>query len=77
MGYTPQRLVSFTIEQIALGFINALKEEGLQNADEELPRYAFTDTSYADDPVRILIIAAPGAPNFELNRANIMSKIRL
>ena len=53
---------SFTINQVALGFINAVKVQAIENCNQRMSTYTFTDTEYEDDPIRIEINAAAGSP---------------
>ena len=53
---------SFTINQVALGFINAVKRQAIEDCNEHIRTYTFTDTEYEDDPIRIQIVAAAGSP---------------
>ena len=67
------KLAEFTVEEIALSFINALKSQGLEDAAEQQLEYDFVDNEYPDDEVRVRIVAAPHAPNEHLTRANVMN----
>ena len=66
----------FTVNQIALGFINAVKIQALKDFNQHIINYAFIDTEYADDPIRIRMEGAPGAPEGKLVRCNIMYAIK-
>ena len=66
----------FTVNQIALGFINAMKIQALKDFNQHIINYAFIDTEYADDPIRIRIEGAAGAPDGKLVRCNIMYAIK-
>ena len=66
----------FTVNQIALGFINAMKIQALKDFNQHIINYAFIDTEYADDPIRIRMEGAPGAPEGKLVRCNIMYAIK-
>ena len=66
----------FTVNQIALGFINAVKIQALKDFDQHIVNYAFIDTEYADDPTRIRIEGALGAPEGKLVRCNIMYAVK-
>lgn len=77
MGYVPQRLADFTVEEIALGFIDAQVEQGLADANEQQTYYYFTNTKYDDDPVRIRIEASSFAARDQLTRANVIHALNL
>ena len=66
----------FTVNQIALGFINAVKIQALKDFNQHIVNYAFIDTEYADDPIRIRVEGAAGAPEGKLVRCNIMYAIK-
>lgn len=66
----------FFVNQIALGFINAMKIQALEDFDQHITNYAFIDTEYADDPIRIRVEGAAGAPESKLVRCNIMYAIK-
>ena len=52
----------FTINQVALGFINAMKTQSIEDCDEHMSTYTFIDTEYEDDPIRIRIHSVAGSP---------------
>lgn len=60
VDYVSLRRWVLSVNQVALGFINAVKREAIQNCDQHITSYTFTDTEYEDDPIRIQIDAAPG-----------------
>ena len=62
----------FTVNQIALGFINAMKIQALKDFNQHIVNYAFIDIEYADDPIRIRMEGVAGAPEGKLVRCNIM-----
>lgn len=66
----------FTVNQIALGFINAVKIQALKDFNQHIINYAFIDTEYADDPIRIRMEGEAGAPEGMLVRCNIMYAIK-
>ena len=66
----------FTVNQIALGFINAVKLQALKDFNQHIINYVFIDTEYADDPIRIRLEGAAGAPAGKLVRCNIMYAIK-
>lgn len=66
----------FTVNQVALGFINAVKRQAIEDCDQYITSYSFTDTEYADDPIRIRVYAAAGAPDGQLVRCNIIYAIK-
>ena len=66
----------FTVNQIALGFINAMKLQALKDFNEHIINYAFIDTEYADDPIRIRMDGVAGVPEGMLVRCNIMYAIK-
>ncbi len=75
VGYLPQRLTEFAIEEIALGFINALKLEGLKDAAESQPMYNFRDTEYADGKITISMGAVRRAPSAKTIRSSVMNAL--
>lgn len=75
MGYLPQRLADFSTEDIALGFINALKLQGLEDAAESQTRYNFDDTEYADGKISISMEAVRGAPSAKTIRSSVMNAL--
>ena len=50
------------MNQVALGFINAVKRQAIKDCDQRISSYTFTDTEYENDPIRLRIDAAAGAP---------------
>lgn len=66
LDYISTRSEGFTKNQVALGFINAVKREAIKDCDQYIASYTFTDTEYADDPIRIQINAAAGGPEGQL-----------
>ena len=70
------RREAFTVNQIALGFINAVKRQAIEDCDQHITSYTFTDTEYADDPIRIQMNAAAGAPEGQLVRCNFLYAIK-
>ena len=67
---------SFSVNQVALGFINALKKQAIENCNEYITSYTFTDTEYENDPIRIRINAAAGGIEGQLVRCNYMYGIK-
>ncbi|KAF6227159.1 hypothetical protein HO133_008601 [Letharia lupina] len=76
LDYISIRSEGFTIDQVALGFINAVKREAIKDCDQYIASYTFTDTEYADDPIRIQINAAAGGPEGQLVRCNLVYAIK-
>lgn len=76
VGYSRQRLADFSVEQIALGFINSIKILALGDAKAILPRYFHIDNEYDDDPVRIRMDSASSAARGERTNANVMYALR-
>lgn len=74
--YVMVRPRRFTINQVALGFINAIKRQAIKDCDQYITSYSFTDTEYEDDPVRIRVNAAAGAPEGQLIRCNFLYAIK-
>lgn len=75
-GYSRQRLAEFSLEQIALGFINALKRLALSDAKAALPQYSNADQEYPDDPVRIRMDSAGYATRRERTSGNVMYALK-
>lgn len=67
---------SFTINQVALGFINAVKRQAIEDCDQYVTSYFFTDTEYENDPIRIRIDAVAGSPVGQLIRCNYLYAIK-
>ena len=76
LDYVPLRWRRFTVNQAALGFINAMKNEALKDCNEYVTSYDFTDTEYEDDTVRIRINAVAGGPERQLVRCNYLHAIK-
>ena len=74
--YSAFRLRAYPINEVALGFINAMKIQALENFDEHVISYTYTDTEYEDSPIRIRIVALAGAPPVQLVRGNVMYAIK-
>lgn len=72
----PFRPRTLVITQVALGFINAMKLQALQDCDEHMTSYTFTDTEYEDSEIRIRVQAVAGAAQEELVRCNILYAIK-
>ena len=72
----PYRLRPYSINEVALGFINAMKLQALEDCDDHIPRYTFTDTEYEYSPIRIRIVALVGAPSVQRVRCNLMYGIK-
>ena len=68
--------IRFAINQIALGFINAMKLQALEDYNQHITNYAFVDTEYADDPIRIRVKGAADGPEGQLVRCNILYAIK-
>ena len=73
MPFRPRR---FSTNQVALGFINAMKIEAIKDCDERMTSYTFTDTEYEESDVRIRVTAADRAPQQQLVRCNVMYAIK-
>ncbi len=77
VNYIPiRRRNCFTVNEIALGFINAVKREAIEDCDQYITSYTFTDTEYENDPIRIRINAAAGGPEGQLVRCNYLYAIK-
>ncbi len=77
VNYIPIRQRNFfTVNEMALGFINAVKREAIEDCDQYITSYTFTDTEYEDDPIRIRINAAAGGPEGQLVRCNYLYAIK-
>ena len=76
VDYISVRPRRFSIDQVALGFINAVKRQAIEDCDQYITSYTFTDTEYEDDPIRIRINAAAGAPEAQLVRCNFLYAIK-
>lgn len=75
MGYLPQRLADLSTEEIALGFINALKLQGLEDAAEPQTVYNFEDTEYPDGKISISMEAVRRAPSAKTIRSSVMNAL--
>ncbi|KAL8711814.1 MAG: hypothetical protein Q9220_003758 [cf. Caloplaca sp. 1 TL-2023] len=62
----------FTVEQIALAAITAMKEEAVLDYTQAVTLYLFVDLLHAENPVRMEIYALPGAPVSYIKRSTIM-----
>lgn len=63
----------FSINSIAIACISGMKEEALEDYDAAVTEYEHTSRlSPADAPVRIILHAAPNAPNEKLKRSTVM-----
>lgn len=65
-----------TVNQVALGSINAVKCEAIKDCDQYITSYTFIDTEYEDDPIRIHVDAAAGSPEQQLVRCNLLYAIK-
>ena len=74
--YVPFRPRAYYSNPVALGFINAMKLQALQDCDEHMTSYIFTDTEYGDSEIRLQVHAVAGAPQEELIRCNILYAIK-
>jgi len=64
------RLAECSTEEMALGFINALKLQGLEDAAESQTMYTFDgDTEYPDGKISISMVAVRGAPRAKTIRS--------
>lgn len=70
--YLQQLLTEFTVEQIALGFTNALKLQGLEEARERQTSYNFVSTEYPEDNVSISMEAVRLASRAPKIRSSVM-----
>ena len=77
MEYYRNPIADFTAGQIALGFINALKLQGLEPATEQQLAYTYMSDEYPEDNVVIDIEAAQGAPYDKTTRAHVMYMLRV
>lgn len=76
VNYVWTRQGRFTVNQVALGFINAVKRQAIEDCDQYMTSYTFTDTEYENDPIRIRINAAAGGPEGQLVRCNILYAVK-
>ena len=74
--YSSYRAREYPVNGIALSFINAMKLGALEDCDERLTRYTFTDTEYQDSEIRIQVTAVNDAPQEQLVRCNILYAIK-
>ena len=72
VNYRPLRSTSFSLNKFALGFINAVKIQAIEDCEQYIRSYTFTDTEYEDSPIRIRINAAAGGPEAQLVRCNVL-----
>lgn len=70
--YHAWRLPEFSMEELALGFINALKLQGLENSADPQATYAFEDTEYPDGKIRVQMEAVPNALRTKTIRSSVM-----
>ena len=63
------------MEEIGLGFINALKLQGLKDASEQQSDYEYVAEEYVGDKMRIHIEAVPLASHAQTTRANVMNAL--
>ena len=54
-----------------------MKVQALEDCDQYIPSYTFTDTEYENDPIRIRIDAAAAAPEAQLVRCNILYAMKV
>ena len=64
------------MNEVALGFINAMKLQALQDCDGYIASYDFTRSEYQDSRVHIRVNAAARAPRGQLVRCNCMFAIK-
>ena len=76
VNYHSIRPRRFSVNEVALGFINALKGQAIENCNQYITSYTYTDTEYENDPIRIRINAAAGSPDGQLVRCNYMFAIK-
>ena len=66
----------YSLNEIALGFINAMKLQALEDCEQLLFSYTYTDTEYDDSPIRLRIDGMAGASPARLIRCNLMYAIK-
>ena len=76
ISYVPFRARAAPINQVALGFINAMKLQALEDCDQHITSYTYTDTEYENTGIRIRINAAAAAPQGQLVRCNMLYAIK-
>ena len=76
IAYHAYRPRSYHVSGVALSFINAMKLGALDDCNERLTRYTFTDTEYQDSDIRIRMTALEDAPQEQLVRCNILYAIK-
>ncbi|KAL8984100.1 MAG: hypothetical protein Q9205_001838 [Flavoplaca limonia] len=66
----------FSVEQLAIASIDALKDEALQDYTATVLEFDFTESMPIQVPFRIVMRAAPGAASGMLRRSTVMWAIR-
>lgn len=74
--YIPLGRTGFTLNEVALGFINAVKRQAIKDCEQHITSYTYTDTEYEDNSIRIRINAAAGAPEAQLIRCNFLYALK-
>ena len=72
----PFKLRPYSTNEVALGFINAMKLQALEDCDDHVTRYTYTDMEYEDSPIRITVVALVGAPSVQHVRCNLVYAIK-
>ncbi len=75
VNYVQYRPRAIPTNEVALGFINAMKLQAIEDCDEGITHYTFTETEYEDSQIRLRIVAVVGAPQEQLVRCNLMYAI--
>ena len=74
--YVPFRARRFPTNEVALGLINAMKVQAIQDCEQHMTSYTFTDSEYGDSEIRIRINAAQGVSQAQLVRCSILYAIK-
>ena len=74
--YIPYRVRPYHVNYVALSFINAMKLGALEDCDERLTSYTYTDAEYQDSEIRIQVTAVNEAPQEQLVRCNVLYAIK-
>ena len=74
--YVPFRARRSLTNEVALDLINAMKVQAIQDCEQHMTSYIFTDSEYGDSEIRIRINAAQGALQAQLVRCSILYAIK-
>ncbi|KAL8790190.1 MAG: hypothetical protein Q9213_000721 [Squamulea squamosa] len=78
LRYQHRRIQSnvFTIESMAIAAIHAMKETALEDYNSPLVHFDFIDALPPQNPIRILMMAAPGASAIRLKRSSVLWSLK-